>query len=257
MLLFSRCLIDRSMVTLYNIECKFPVKKMEKSKLKLLVVEDEKKLCDMIAKSLHQAGYEVDTCNDGEEALDMIYAEMYDLIVLDLNLPGMDGMDILRELRKENEETKVLILSARSQIADKVDGLDAGANDYMEKPFHLQELEARVRSLTRRKFVQKNVCLECGCLRFDTRERTAYAKDKPVALTRKENGILEYLLLNQGRPVSQEELIEHVWDSSVDSFSGSIRVHMSSLRKKLKAGLGYDPIVNKIGEGYKIGDGKA
>ena len=127
----------------------------------------------------------------------------------------------------------------------------------MEKPFHLQELEARVRSLTRRKFVQKNVCLECGSLRFDTREMTAYAKDKPVALTRKENGILEYLLLNQGRPVSQEELIEHVWDSSVDSFSGSIRVHMSSLRKKLKAGLGYDPIVNKIGEGYKIGGGKA
>ena len=102
---------------------------------------------------------------------------------------------------------------------------------------------------------EKNVCLECGNLRFDTRERTAYAKDKPVALTRKENGILEYLLLNQGRPVSQEELIEHVWDSSVDSFSGSIRVHMSSLRKKLKAGLGYDPIVNKIGEGYKIGGG--
>ena len=242
----------------YTIEgVKFLLRKWRKNKLRLLVVEDEKKLCDMIAKSLHQAGYEVDTCNDGEEALDMIYAEMYDLIVLDLNLPGMDGMDILRELRKENEETKVLILSARSQIADKVDGLDAGANDYMEKPFHLQELEARVRSLTRRKFVQKNVCLECGSLRFDTRERTAYAKNKPVALTRKENGILEYLLLNQGRPVSQEELIEHVWDSSVDSFSGSIRVHMSSLRKKLKAGLGYDPIVNKIGEGYKIGGGKA
>ena len=191
--------------------------------------------------------------DSGEQALEMIYAELYDLIVLDLNLPGVDGMEILRELRKENEETKVLILSARSQIADKVEGLDSGANDYMEKPFHLQELEARVRSLTRRKFIQKNICLECGKLRFDTRERVAYADDNPVALTRKENGILEYLLLNQGRPVSQEELIEHVWDSSVDSFSGSIRVHMSSLRKKLKAGLGYDPIVNKIGEGYKIG----
>ena len=184
--------------------------------MRLLVVEDEKKLCDMIAKSLHLAGYEVDMCNDGEQALEMIYAELYDLIVLDLNLPGVDGMEILRELRKENEETKVL-------------------------------------SLTRRKFIQKNICLECGKLRFDTRERVAYADDNPVALTRKENGILEYLLLNQGRPVSQEELIEHVWDSSVDSFSGSIRVHMSSLRKKLKAGLGYDPIVNKIGEGYKIG----
>ena len=162
------------MVTLYNVGCKFPVKEMEKSELRLLVIEDEKKLCDMIAKSLHMAGYEVDMCNDGERALDMIYTERYDLIVLDLNLPGLDGMEILRELRKENEETKVLIVSARSQIADKVEGLDSGANDYMEKPFHLQELEARVRSLTRRKFVQKNICLECGKLRFDTRERVAF-----------------------------------------------------------------------------------
>ena len=220
--------------------------------MRLLIVEDEKELCDTVAKTLYRAGYEVDTCYDGSEALDYILAENYDLIVLDLNLPGMDGMELLKELRKKNEETKVLILSARSQIADKVEGLDAGANDYMEKPFHLQELEARIRSLTRRKFVQKDVCLTCGGIKFDTKKREAYAKGEFVALTRKENGILEYLLLNQGRPVSQEELIEHVWDASADSFSGSIRVHMSSLRKKLKAVLGYDPIMNKVGEGYKI-----
>ena len=220
--------------------------------MRLLIVEDEKKLCDTIAKTLYQAGYEVDTCYDGDEALDYILAENYDLIVLDLNLPGTDGMDILKELRKENEETKVLILSARSQIVDKVEGLDAGANDYMEKPFHLQELEARIRSLTRRKFIQKDICLYCGEIKFDTKKREAYAKETLVSLTRKENGILEYLLLNQGRPVSQEELIEHFWDASVDSFSGSIRVHMSSLRKKFKVVLGYDPIVNKIGEGYKL-----
>ena len=220
--------------------------------MRLLIVEDEKKLCDTIAKTLYQAGYEVDTCYDGDEALDYILAENYDLIVLDLNLPGTDGMDILKELRKENEETKVLILSARSQIVDKVEGLDAGANDYMEKPFHLQELEARIRSLTRRKFIQKDICLYCGEIKFDTKKREAYAKETLVSLTRKENGILEYLLLNQGRPVSQEELIEHVWDASVDSFSGSIRVHRSSLRKKFKVVLGYDPIVNKIGEGYKL-----
>ena len=126
--------------------------------MRLLIVEDEKELCDTISKSLYESGYEVDTCYDGYEALDYILTEDYDLIVLDLNLPGMDGMDILRELRKENEETKVLILSARSQIIDKVEGLDAGANDYMEKPFHIQELEARIRSLTRRKFVQKDIC---------------------------------------------------------------------------------------------------
>ena len=107
--------------------------------MRLLIVEDEKELCDTISKSLYESGYEVDTCYDGHEALDYILTEDYDLIVLDLNLPGMDGMDILRELRKENEETKVLILSARSQIIDKVEGLDAGANDYMEKPFHIQE----------------------------------------------------------------------------------------------------------------------
>ena len=220
--------------------------------MRLLIVEDEKELCDTVAKSLYRSGYEVDTCYDGNEALDYIFSEDYDLIVLDLNLPGKDGMDILREVRETNEETKVLILSARSQIADKVEGLDAGANDYLEKPFHLQELEARIRSLTRRKFVQKDVCLHCGEIKFNTKKREASAKEQFVPLTRKENGILEYLLLNQGRPVSQEELIEHVWDASVDSFSGSIRVHVSSLRKKLNAILGYDPIINKIGEGYTI-----
>ncbi len=220
--------------------------------MRLLIVEDEKQICDMVAKSLYHAGYEVDTCYDGGEALEYILSENYDLIVLDLNLPGMDGMEILKELRKENDETKVLILSARGQIVDKVEGLDAGANDYMEKPFHLQELEARIRSLTRRQFVQKNICLESGEIKFDTIRREAYAKEKKVPLTRKEYGILEYLLLNQGRPVSQEELIEHVWDASADSFSGAIRVHMSSLRRKLKAELGYDPLINKVGEGYKI-----
>ena len=144
-------------------------------------MEDEKQMCDTVARSLYAAGYEVDTCYDGAEALECILAENYDLIVLDLNLPGMDGMDLLKELRKENEETKVLILSARGQIADKVEGLDAGANDYMEKPFHLQELEARIRSLTRRKFVQKDVCLESGGIKFDTIKREACANGTLVS----------------------------------------------------------------------------
>ena len=108
------------MFALYNRGCKIPVKKMEKNKLRLLVVEDEKKLCDMIAKSLHLAGYEVDTCNDGEQALEMIYAELYDLIVLDLNLPGVDGMEILRELRKENEETKTIYIQKEDVLSGKV-----------------------------------------------------------------------------------------------------------------------------------------
>lgn len=224
--------------------------------MRLLVVEDERALCDMITKSLRQAGYEVDACCDGDKAEEYLISEQYDLVVLDLNLPGMDGMELLRTIRAEDRETKVLILSARSEVTDRVAGLDAGANDYLSKPFHLDELEARIRNLLRRRFVQQDVTLSCGELIFDTKSRIASVNGVPVSLTRKETGVLEYLLFNRGRPVSQEEMIEHVWDSSVDSFSNSIRVHMSSLRKKLKNSLGYDPILNRIGEGYMIGGGK-
>lgn len=221
--------------------------------MKLLIVEDEKVFCDRIAKSLRKAGYEVDMCHDGSSAAEHMISGDYDLILLDLNLPDIDGMELLRHMRSCDNETGVLIISARSQIADKVEGLDAGASDYLVKPFHLDEMKARIRSLTRRRFIQNDVSLFCGRLCFDTKGRTAYADGKAIGLTRKETGILEYLMLNQGRPVSQEELIEHVWDGSVDNFSNSIRVHMSSLRKKLKGELGYDPIRNRIGEGYQIG----
>ena len=221
--------------------------------MRILIVEDERALCDMLAKSLKRRGYEVDVCYDGDAALEWMLVERYDLILLDLNLPGPDGMELLRTLRETDRETRVLILSARSLISDKVAGLDCGANDYLVKPFHLEELEARVRSLIQRSFVQHDSLLRCGDVSFDTIKRQACAKGAAVTLTRKENGILEYLLMNQGRPVSQEELMEHVWDGSVDSFSNSIRVHISSLRKKLKSALGYDPILNRIGEGYMIG----
>jgi len=219
----------------------------------LLVIEDERALCETIVRSLRRLAYSVDYCYDGEKALALLGVERYDLVLLDLNLPKKDGMTVLRTLRQTDRETRVLILSARSEVEDKVQGLDAGANDYLSKPFHLAELEARVRSLTRRKFIQQDVCLCCGRLSFNTRSRVATVDGQTLALTRKESGVLEYLLLHQGRPVSQEELIEHVWDGSVDSFSNSIRVHISALRKKLRAVLGYDPIRNRIGEGYEIG----
>ncbi len=221
--------------------------------MRLLVIEDERALCETIVRSLRRLAYSVDYCYDGERALELLETERYDLVLLDLNLPRQDGMTVLRTLRQTDRETRVLILSARSEIADKVDGLDAGANDYLSKPFHLAELEARIRSLTRRQFIQKDLRLACGELEFDTKARTASARGQTLALTRKETGILEYLLLHQGRPVSQEELMEHVWDNSVDSFSNSIRVHISALRKKLRAALGYDPIHNRIGEGYLMG----
>lgn len=221
--------------------------------MRILIVEDEISLCNSIAEGLRMDGYAVDTCQDGLEALEMCEVEQYDLVLLDLNLPGMDGMAVLRALRKTDAQTRVLILSARGQIRDKVAGLDAGANDYLTKPFHFEELEARVRSLTRRRFIQEDVCLRCGELSFDTKARTAAANGQPLLLTRKESALLEYLLLHQGQVISQEEMLEHLWDNSVNSFSNSIRVHISSLRKKLRAALGYDPVQNKIGQGYVIG----
>lgn len=223
----------------------------------ILVIEDEHSLCETIVRSLRRLAYSVDFCHDGNKAIELLCAERYDLVLLDLNLPGADGMTVLRTLRQTDRDTKVLILSARSEVADKVEGLDAGANDYLSKPFHLDELEARIRSLTRRQFTQNDLILTCGRVAFDTKSRTATTDGQALTLTRKEIGILEYLLLNQGRPVSQEELIDHVWDNSVDNFSNSIRVHISALRKKLRTALGYDPIRNRIGEGYVMEEGKS
>ena len=219
----------------------------------LLVIEDERVLCETIVRSLRRLAYSVDHCYDGDQALELLGTERYDLVLLDLNLPGKDGMTVLRTFRQRDRKTPVLILSARSEVKDKVEGLDAGANDYLSKPFHLAELEARIRSLTLRQFTKQDVLLTFKALSFDTRSRTATVNGQTLALTRKETGILEYLMVHQGRPVSQEELMEHVWDNSVDSFSNSIRVHISALRKKLRAALGYDPIRNRIGEGYLMG----
>ena len=218
----------------------------------ILVVEDERALCETIVRSLRRLAYSVDFCFDGDEALSILESERFDLIVLDLNLPGADGMTVLRTLRTHDRDTRVLILSARSEVSDKVAGLDAGANDYLAKPFHLAELEARIRSLTLRQFTQQDVLLRLGKLSFDTKARRVSADGQLLSLTKKELGVLEYLLLHRGRPVSQEELLDHVWDSNADRFSNSIRVHISTLRKKLRAALGSDPFTTRIGAGYGL-----
>lgn len=220
--------------------------------MKILIVEDEKILRDSLAEGLRLKGYAVDIAADGEDADDKAFCENYDLIILDLNLPKMDGFTVLENFRKENLDVPVLILSARDGIDDKVKGLDLGANDYLTKPFHFAELEARVRSLLRRKTVIENTVLSSGALYFDTVTRAVTAAGNPVSLTMKETALLEYLLLHKGRVIKLEELIEHIWDINADTFSNSVRVHMSSLRRKLKAQVGFDPVTNIIGEGYVI-----
>ena len=221
--------------------------------MKILIVEDEPSLREIMVQTLRREQYVVEQASDYASALEKIAGYDYDCILLDIMLPDGSGLRILEELRRQRKPAGVIIISARDSLDDKVEGLELGADDYLPKPFHLAELEARIRSLTRRQFIQRNVCLKCGRLVYDTRTRIASVDGAPVALTRKETGVLEYLMLHEGRPVSQEELIEHVWDGSVDSFSNSIRVHISALRRKLRAALGYDPVVNRVGEGYVIG----
>ena len=220
--------------------------------MRVLVVEDDLDLIDLLEEGLSLYGYAVDRAMDGEEAIDMAYVETYDVIVLDINLPKKDGFEVLEEIREFNKEVNIIMLTARSNIDDRVKGLDIGANDYMVKPFDLKELDARMRALLRRKSVTEAPILEASGMRFDTTTREAYVGDQKLNLTQKETGILEYLFLNKEKYVSSEELIDHVWDSNADSFSNSVRVHMSSLRKKIKEASGENKIENIIGKGYRL-----
>lgn len=220
--------------------------------MKILIVEDERALRDSLAEGLRLRGYAVDVAADGESAGERLLVESYDLVVLDLNLPKVDGFTVLEEFRRESQDVPVLILSARDGVGDKVRGLDAGANDYLTKPFHFAEFEARARSLLCRKTVVENTILSCGALHLDTVAREVTASGAPVPLTVKELALLEYLLLYKGRVIKLEELIDHVRDANANAFSNSARVHLSSLLRKPRAQMGHDPATNIIGEGYVI-----
>ena len=202
--------------------------------MRLLIVEDEKEICDTVAKSLYHAGYEVDTCYDGEEALECILIENYDLVVLDLNLPGMDGMEILKELRQSNEETKVLILSARGQIADKVEGLDLGANDYLTKPFAAKELLARIRTMIRTQTTQTESILYVGNI---TLNRATFELTSPTGsfrLANKEFQMMEVFLCNQGHSITHKRLLEKIWGDEKQVQTNVVWMYISYLRKKLE-----------------------
>ena len=218
--------------------------------MRILIIEDEKELLGDIAKGLTLKGYAVDQAENGIAGCQMAIDEEYDLIVLDLNLPGLDGFSILRELKQVHPQTKVLILSADSELESKLSGFELGASDYLTKPFYFAELEARIRVLLNRKFIQHSQYLTYDAISINTLERTIKINGLFIDFTAKELSILEYFLLNQGRLITLQELIDHVWNGDADPFSNSIRVHLSAMRKKLKNALGHDPIKTKIGEGY-------
>jgi DNA-binding response OmpR family regulator len=221
--------------------------------MRILVVEDEKDLADALARGLGRQGYAVDVACDGEEALRVAEINEYDLLVLDLNLPKIDGMEVCRRIRGTGSSIGILMLTARTGLGDRVEGLDQGADDYLVKPFHFPELLARVRAILRREGEPRKLILRVGDLVLDPNAHRVSCRDSLLTLTAKEFGILEYLMRNVGCVVSQEELLEHVWSEDANLFTQSIKVHMNNLRRKLDASGGEGLISTIKGKGYMIG----
>ena len=217
------------------------------SSVKILVVEDEPRLQRSLAKALREESYAVDTAGNGEEALFKAESSEYNVIILDVMMPGLDGWQVLDRLRKR-KQTPVLMLTARDASPDRVRGLDLGADDYLVKPFDLPELLARLRSLIRRTAGHAAPVIQLDDISLDTRSRTVTKGGKSVSLTAREFGILEYLALHRGKVVSRTELYEHLVDENDDTLSNLLDVHVFAIRKKLRAGL----ITTRRGQGYCI-----
>ncbi len=214
--------------------------------MRLLVVEDDKDLNRQIVTALENAGYAVDKAFDGEEGLYLGETEPYDAVILDLGLPKVDGVSVLQGWRRAGKIMPVLILTARDRWSDKVAGFDAGADDYVTKPFHVEELLARVRALLRRAAGHATSELVCGPVRLDTRASRVTVDGNPVKLTSHEYRLLAYLMHHQGRVVSRTELVEHLYDQDFDRDSNTIEVFVGRLRKKL----GVEVIETVRGLGY-------
>ena len=225
--------------------------------MRLLVVEDEVDLADAVARGLRREGYAVDVAYDGDEALDKASVNAYDLLCLDLNLPGPDGIEVVRAVRKAAAESgahspRVIMLTARDRLADRVTGLDEGADDYLVKPFDFAELTARVRALLRRDAGRSGALLTVGDLELDTSRHEAGRAGRRLTLTPKEFALLRYFMSRPGQVLSQEDLLEHVWDENADPFTNTVRVTVMTLRRKLADAGGSQPIETVVGRGYRL-----
>ena len=218
--------------------------------MRVLIVEDEPTLARQIRETLEASGYAVDQATDGEEGHFLGSTESYDSIILDLGLPAMDGLTVLDKWRKGDMAVPVLVLTARDSWSDKVAGLDAGADDYLAKPFQMEELIARLRALIRRSAGHASSELEAGDVRLDARSGRVTLKGTPVRLTAQEYKLLAYLMHHKGKVVSRTELIEHIYDQDFDRDSNTIEVFITRIRKKL----GADLIETIRGLGYSLND---
>jgi two-component system copper resistance phosphate regulon response regulator CusR len=219
--------------------------------MRLLVVEDDPRLSEVLVRGLREEGYAVDSVRDGQSALYQLAINTYDGVILDVMIPPPNGFEVCRQMRVSHLATPVLMLTARDAVDDRIHGLDAGADDYLVKPFAFAELLARVRALLRRTPVVAAPTLHIGDLTIDTAAHRVFRADEEVVLTSKEYALLEYLARNAGRVISRSEIAEHVWDEHFDPFSNIIEVYVNRLRRKIDR---VEPhrIVTRRNEGYML-----
>lgn len=218
--------------------------------MRILIVEDEPTLRKLEKNFLENKGFVVDGVEKGDEALSLLELNEYDCILLDLNLPVKDGITLAKELRKKGNDTPIIMVTARSQIYDKLEGFDSGADDYITKPFDMKELVARVNAVIKRSSMNQEEILKIEGMEIYPEKNSVFDNGKEIELTNKEIGVLEYLVRNKGKIISAEELLEHVWDSNIDMFTDTVKTHIKTLRKKI------DPKKKLIktvrGKGYVI-----
>jgi DNA-binding response OmpR family regulator len=220
--------------------------------MRVLVVEDNKSLARALRQGIEEEGYAVDCAHDGEEADHKVRGTDYDVIVLDLMLPKIDGITLLKQWRAAGRESCVLVLTAKDTTADKITGLDVGADDYLTKPFELDELLARVRALVRRKHAVQDPVLRCHDMELDTAARTVKRGGRPIYLTPREYGLLEFLAFHRGRVVTRSMIWEHLYDEHDESTSNVVDVYIRYLRNKIDKGFELPLILTRWGEGYML-----
>ncbi|MFH1092739.1 MAG: response regulator transcription factor [Candidatus Omnitrophota bacterium] len=220
--------------------------------MRILLIEDEKKIASFIKRGLKEEHYAVDVAYDGENGLFLADTSQYDLIIIDIMLPGKNGINVCREIRSEKVDVPILFLSAKSGLDDKIVGLDAGADDYLTKPFAFEELLARIRALLRRKRKNKTTTLSVLDLTLDQLSHTVMRDGKQISLTSKEYSLLEYLMLNAEHVVTRTMISEHVWNEDFDSFSNVIDVYIKFLRNKIDSGFERQLIRSIRGTGYML-----
>lgn len=223
--------------------------------MRILLAEDEKDLNNIVTQKLTDDGYSVDSCFDGAEAIDILSYTEYDAVILDIMMPKADGFSVLRSLRNAGKTTPVLFLTAKDAVSDRVKGLDSGANDYLIKPFSLEELSARLRAMTRTAFGTVSNVLTASDLELDCTFHTVKRGGKEIPLSAKEYALLEYLMLNKGRILSRDKIEDHIWNFEYEGGTNVVDVYISYLRKKIDDGHDKKLIHTVRGRGYVVREG--